>query len=322
MADGLTELRQAFTQYDHLLGRETASAMSLDELRARWPRRTRATRRRTTTRSSPTCPGCSVRLSGTGRNRSATAEQREAALTYVSAYVLGAKLVTKLGVIDLAMLAADRAASQPTRPIRSQRSGRGLSGRVRAAAIRSAGGGRAAGGRDGRAARTRTPARTRRRGLRRWCAVADLGGHRRPPDRPLRAWERLDRAERLAGMLGRDANHAWTAFGPTNVAIHRVSVAAELGDAGEALRAAEAVHEDRLPASLISRRAQVHLDLAWAQSQRKRDADATLHLLEAERIAPETIRHNVIAQEIVREMLAAVSARRRGRWLTWPAAPA
>jgi NADPH:quinone reductase-like Zn-dependent oxidoreductase len=36
----------------------------------------------------------------------------------------------------------------------------------------------------------------------------------------------------------------------------------------------------------------------------KRDAEATLHLLEAERIAPSAIRHNVIAQEMVREMLA------------------
>ena len=49
------------------------------------------------------------------------------------------------------------------------------------------------------------------------------------------AWARLDQADRLAGMLGEDANHGWTAFGPTNVAIHRVSVAVELGDAGEAV---------------------------------------------------------------------------------------
>jgi hypothetical protein len=64
------------------------------------------------------------------------------------------------------------------------------------------------------------------------------------------------------------------------------------------------VDERRLPDGLASRRAQVHLDLAWAHAQRKRDAEATLHLLEAERIAPSAIRHNVIAQEMVREMLA------------------
>ena len=61
---------------------------------------------------------------------------------------------------------------------------------------------------------------------------------------------------------------------------------------------------DRLPEGLSSRKAQVHLDLAWAQSQRKRDAEATLHLLEAERTAPEAVRYNVIVRELVREMLA------------------
>ena len=134
-----------------------------------------------------------------------------------------------------------------------------------------------------------------------WLIAAVIAGRR--TDR-VEAWARLDRAEALAGLLGEDANHAWTAFGPTNVAIHRVSVAAELGDAGEALRAAAKIDLDRLPPGLLSRRAQVNLDLAWAQSQRRRDAEATLHLLEAERVAPQVIRHNVIAQEIVREMLA------------------
>ena len=38
-------------------------------------------------------------------------------------------------------------------------------------------------------------------------------------------------------------------------------------------------------------------------------AEATLHLLDAERIAPQVVRHNVIAQEIVREMLARGSRR-------------
>jgi len=119
-----------------------------------------------------------------------------------------------------------------------------------------------------------------------------------------KASAQLGRAESLADLLGEDGNYAWTGFGPTNVAIHRVSVAAELGEAGEALRAASSVDQARLPAGLLSRRAQVNLDLAWAQAQRRRDAEATLHLLEAERIAPQVVRHNVIAQEIVREMLA------------------
>lgn len=48
------------------------------------------------------------------------------------------------------------------------------------------------------------------------------------------------------------------------MAIHRVTVAAELGDAGEALRVAVDVDPTRLPEGLSSRRAQVNLDLAWA----------------------------------------------------------
>jgi integrase len=31
-------------------------------------------------------------------------------------------------------------------------------------------------------------------------------------------------------QLGHDGNHAWTAFGPTNVAVHDLSGAMELGD--------------------------------------------------------------------------------------------
>lgn len=133
-----------------------------------------------------------------------------------------------------------------------------------------------------------------------WLIAAVIAGRR--TDRG-EAWRRLDAAERLAGLLGQDANFAWTAFGPTNVAIHRVSVAAELGDAAEALHVASAVDPNRLPDGLSSRRAQIHLDLAWAQSQRKRDAEAVLHLLEAERTAPESVRYNVVVREMVREML-------------------
>ena len=114
---------------------------------------------------------------------------------------------------------------------------------------------------------------------------------------------RLGAAQRLSQVLGEDANYGWTAFGPTNVAIHRVTVAAELGDAGEAIRLAADVDPGRLPVGLSSRRAQLSLDLAWAQVQRKRDGEATLHLLEAERIAPEIVRHNIIAHELIREML-------------------
>jgi transcriptional regulator with XRE-family HTH domain len=118
------------------------------------------------------------------------------------------------------------------------------------------------------------------------------------------AEERLDRTQRLAERLGADANHRWTAFGPTNVAIHRVSVAVELGDAPAALAAAEVVDLDRLPEGLRSRRVQVQLDIAWAQAQRRRDAEALLALLEVERAAPQVTRRNAVARDTIRQLLA------------------
>jgi transcriptional regulator with XRE-family HTH domain len=118
------------------------------------------------------------------------------------------------------------------------------------------------------------------------------------------AGERLDRAQRLADRVGEDANHRWTAFGPTNVAIHRVSVAVELGDAPAAVAAAAAVDLDRLPEGLRSRRVQVQLDIAWAQAQRRRDAEALVALLEVERAAPQVTRRNAVARDTIRQLLA------------------
>jgi uncharacterized protein (DUF2236 family) len=114
-------------------------------------------------------------------------------------------------------------------------------------------------------------------------------------------WRR--RAEQLAEQLGYDGNHCWTAFGPTNVAIHAVSVAAELGDAGEAVRLAHRVNPADLPAGLVSRRAQLHLDLAWAYTQHRRDAEAIVQLLDAERIAPQLIRFHPVVRETVSDLV-------------------
>ena len=231
--------------------------------------------------------------------------RRETLLAYVYAYVAGAKLLTKMGAPDLAMLAADRCASASMEA--DSLSARGLAAyQVTCALLRA---GRAddaehlavtMASRVDREARSDDPASVSVAGAL-WLISAVIAGRRTERGE---AWERLDRAERLAQLLGEDANHLWTAFGPTNVALHRVSVAAELGDAGEALRAATEIDVTNFPPGLKSRRAQLHLDLAWAQAQRKRDAEATLHLLEAEQVAPQVVHYNVSVRELIREMLA------------------
>ena len=58
-----------------------------------------------------------------------------------------------------------------------------------------------------------------------------------------------------------------------------------------------------MPAGLLSRRAQIHIDMAWAYTQRRADAEAIVNLMEAERIAPQTVRYNVVVRELLREML-------------------
>jgi transcriptional regulator with XRE-family HTH domain len=115
--------------------------------------------------------------------------------------------------------------------------------------------------------------------------------------------ERLRRAQYLADALGEDGNHGWTAFGPTNVAIHQVSVAAELGDAETAIQHAEQIDTSSLPDVLRSRRAQVHLDAAWAYAQHNDDSAVVINLMETERVAPQMLRYNVVAREILRELL-------------------
>lgn len=117
------------------------------------------------------------------------------------------------------------------------------------------------------------------------------------------ASDRLRRAQYLATALGYDGNHGWTAFGPTNVAIHEVSAAAELGDSKFAIERAEDIDTEGMPEGLRSRRAQVHIDTAWAYSQHREDAAVVVNLMEAERVAPQTLRYNVIVREMLRELL-------------------
>ncbi|MGH3672688.1 MAG: hypothetical protein ACRDSH_18990 [Pseudonocardiaceae bacterium] len=202
--------------------------------------------------------------------------------TYVCAYVGAAKLLTKLSVTDLAVVAADRAATIAVEADSFEARGM-VAYQVVCALLRA--------DRTEEAERLAVSMAEKIQGSATaeapvlvsvsgalWLIAAVAAARR--TDRG-EAWVRLDAADRLAGLLGEDANHAWTAFRPTNVLIHRVSVAAELGEPGEALRAAIDVDPTKLAEGLRSSRAQVYLDLSWAQAQRKRDAEATLHLLEA-----------------------------------------
>src|SRR4051794_41958534 len=66
-------------------------------------------------------------------------------------------------------------------------------------------------------------------------------------DDPREARSFLARAREAGQQLGHDANHAWTAFGPTNVAVHDLSVAVELGDLQTAAAIAPSIDARVLP---------------------------------------------------------------------------
>jgi hypothetical protein len=113
----------------------------------------------------------------------------------------------------------------------------------------------------------------------------------------------LGSAEQLAAQLGRDGNHGWTGFGPTNVATHALAAAGRLDRPDLALRIADRIDADRFPAGLVGRRCQVHLDAAQAHVRQGQDAEAVNRLLRAERIGPQILRSNRRARRLIDDLL-------------------
>ena len=302
--DVLDGVRGYLTRYDDLLDEDPAPTIDLVALRESVAQ---AHRTYQAARYEDVIGQVTPMLASADRATRGSAAERdeELLLGYVSAYVVTAKLLTKLGATDLAMLAADRAATGAMET--DSKVARGMAAyQVVCALLRADRSDDAEHLAVNMAEQVQRDARSDREtpvsvagAL--WLIASVIAARRMDRDE---AWGRLDRADYLAGLLGQDGNFAWTAFGPTNVKLHRISVATEMGDAAEAVRLAADVDPQRMPEGLTSRRAQVHLDLAWAQAQRKHDAEATLHLLEAERTAPEALRYNVIVRELVRDMLA------------------
>jgi len=114
------------------------------------------------------------------------------------------------------------------------------------------------------------------------------------------ARDHLGAAKDAGKRLGVDRNDFHTEFGPTNVALHAVAVAVELGDAGEALDRAERIDASALSAE---RRARLLIDVARANAQLRRSAEAVAALAEAEGLTPEQVRDHRFVRETVRDLL-------------------
>ncbi|MEU0727425.1 helix-turn-helix domain-containing protein [Streptomyces sp. NPDC006140] len=116
-----------------------------------------------------------------------------------------------------------------------------------------------------------------------------------------RWWEARDRLTRHAAPAARavsdDSNLAWTVFGPTNVALHAVSIEMEAGETGEALHTADAIDTKGLPS--LERKFTFGLEVAACHSQRRDDAAALLALLSLEAIAPQDLARTPLARQLV-----------------------
>jgi transcriptional regulator with XRE-family HTH domain len=116
------------------------------------------------------------------------------------------------------------------------------------------------------------------------------------------AYRYLDTAWRAAEQLGADRNDYNTEFGPTNVLLHEVAVAVELGDAGRAVRVAARADAARLSPE---RQARLLIEVARAHAQLRDSEAVASSLREAMQIAPEQVEASWQARELVADLVRA-----------------
>jgi hypothetical protein len=127
-------------------------------------------------------------------------------------------------------------------------------------------------------------------------------------DDPPTARALLANADAVALQLGRDANHVWSAFGPTNVAMHHVSVAMEIGDIQFAAERGPRVDVSAMP---LERRVRHALEVARAQAARNRPDEGLAVVLAAEADAPEQVRYHFISRQLVINWVRGAKAKPR-----------
>jgi hypothetical protein len=96
-----------------------------------------------------------------------------------------------------------------------------------------------------------------------------------------------------------DANYWATGFGPTNVTLHRLSTALDLGDAAYVVEHASRVDTTRLP---VERQVTHLIDIGRACALLAHDDQALDHLMSAEASAPQIVRHSPVVRETVKAL--------------------
>ncbi|MFI9724593.1 helix-turn-helix domain-containing protein [Streptomyces sp. NPDC052396] len=126
----------------------------------------------------------------------------------------------------------------------------------------------------------------------------------------------LEEAAARAVQLGGDGNAMWTAFGPTNVALHRVAAHVQLSQGADALAVAQGISAPARAALPRERRAHHLADLARAFTQAGRREDAVDTLLDAEREAAEEVRCRPRTRRLVEDLRLLGAGAAEGRLRT------
>ncbi len=110
-------------------------------------------------------------------------------------------------------------------------------------------------------------------------------------------------ADAVARTLAPDFSHRVTAFGVTNVELHRLAALVRLHEGAAAVAFAQTIDPARLNQLPRERRANYLLDLAEAHRQAGNPEQATRALLDADRIAPEEVRCRPVGKQLVDNLL-------------------
>ncbi|MGH3776648.1 MAG: helix-turn-helix domain-containing protein [Pseudonocardiaceae bacterium] len=124
-----------------------------------------------------------------------------------------------------------------------------------------------------------------------------------PERRGADAGAHLNEAGTIAGRVG-ECTGMGRHFGPTNVRMWRLETGVELGEGGRAYAEITQAPLDVEALGSRERSSSLHLDLARAlvQDGRDRDTDAIRHLDTADRLAPQRIRMNPVARDLVADL--------------------
>lgn len=112
-----------------------------------------------------------------------------------------------------------------------------------------------------------------------------------------------DEALAVAARLETDRNEHWSAFGTTNVLVHRVSALADMQSGGRVIEAAADISYGDLMHLPRERRASHLLDVTRGHLQAGQRDDASATLLEADQLAPEEVRCRDLTRQIITDLV-------------------